>query len=188
MQVTRRLKRVDKRLRRDDCAEEVSEKEATLSSIRAASAYLSRTVVNRVQKLHPAGGNSFARPARTSKGMSGINAGDETLPDYPPNLAIDIGYSESSGQGPLRSQLSLRSRHDGYAAHTDSVLLGFGVGTEYTHARRCWEGVQRRTQRPHGNCLCLRRFSTKTLLFVPQAALTYLNKKQEVLSRHRKTC
>lgn len=158
------------------CAEEVSEREATLSSIRAASAYLSRTVVNRVQKLRPAGGSSFSRPARTSRGVTGLNAGDEALPDYPPNLAIDIGYSESSG-GDLFEANSRYVLVMMDTLLTQQSLLGFGLGTEYTR-ESLLGGAQRRTQGLTATAYTA-HILNKNFTLVPQAALTYLNKKKK---------
>ena len=108
--------------------------------------------------------------------MSGINAGDETLPGYPPNLAIDIGYSESSGQG-------LFEANSRYAlVMTDTLLtpkrlLGFGVGTEYTR-ESLLGGVQRRTRGLTATAY-LAEILNKNFTLVPQAALTYLNKNKK---------
>ncbi len=159
------------------CAEHVSEREATLATIRAASAYLSRTVVNRVQKLRPAGGSSFARPARTSSGVTGLNAGDEALPDYPPNLAIDIGYSKSSGGEGLFEANSRYVLVMMDTLLTPQSLLGFGLGTEYTR-ESLLGGTQRRTQGLTATAYTA-HILNKNLTLVPQAALTYLNKKKK---------
>ena len=159
------------------CAEEVSEREATLASVRAASAYLSRTVVNRVQKLRPSGGSSFSRPARTSRGVTGINAGDNMVPDYPPNLAIDVGYNKSSGGEGL-----FETRSSYVLVMTDTLLtpqrlIGFGVGTEYTR-ESLLGGTQRRTRGLTATAY-LAEILNENFTLVPQAALTYLNKNKK---------
>ena len=159
------------------CAEHISEREATLASVRAASAYLSRTVVNRVQKLRPSGGTSFSRPARTSRGVTGINAGDNMVPDYPPNLAIDVGYSKSSGGEGL-----FETRSSYVLVMTDTLLtpqrlVGFGVGTEYTR-ESLLGGTQRRTRGLTATAY-LAEILNKNFTLVPQAALTYLNKNKK---------
>ncbi len=159
------------------CAEHVSEREATLASARAASAYLSRTVVNRVQKLRPSGGSSFSRPARTSSNLTGLNAGDNMVPDYPANLAVDVGYSKSSGGEGL-----FETRSSYVLVMTDTLLtpqrlIGFGVGTEYTR-ESLLGGTQRRTRGLTATAY-LAEILNKNFTLVPQAALTYLNKNKK---------
>ena len=160
----------------EQCAEEVSERESTLATARAASTYLSRTVVDRIQKLRPVGQTSFGNLALPSDGMTGVNAGDEVASDYPPNLALDISYSRSRRGGlfDARSQYVLIVTD---RLLTAQRLLGFGAGAEYTR-EALYGGVQRRT-RGITATVYLAQILTESVTFVPQAALTYLDKESE---------
>lgn len=161
----------------EQCAAEVWERESALATARAASVYFSRTVVNRVQKLRPVGRTSFGSAARSSGGMTGINAGEEVLPDYPPNLAVDIGYSRSQSR---RGIFDARSNY--VLVLTDRLLttkrlFGFGAGMEYTR-ESLLGGVDRRTRGVTATAY-LAQILTENITLVPQAAVTYLNKESE---------
>ena len=159
----------------NDCAEEVAARESTLSALRAASAYLSRTITNRVQKLRPAGGSSFQRPARLARGKTGLNAGDVTRPTYPSNLAMDVGYSSSRGGDDLFKARSLYVLVMTDTLLTRQRLVGAGVGTEYT--RQSLLGSSVRRTRGLTATVYAAEILNETFTLLPQAALTHLRKK-----------
>lgn len=161
----------------EQCATEVSERESTLATARAASVYFSRTVVNRIQKLRPVGRTSFGSAARSSGGMTGINAGDDVLPDYPPNLAVDIGYSRSQNRQGLFDARSNYALILTDRLLTTKRLFGFGAGMEYTR-ESLLGGVDRRTRGITATAY-LAEILTENITLVPQAAVTYLNKESE---------
>ena len=163
--------------RAEQCATEVSERESALATARAASVYVSRTVVNRVQKLRPVGQSSFGSGALSSGGMTGINAGEDVLPDYPPNLAVDIGYSRSQNR---RGLFNARSNYVLFLTDrllTTKRLFGFGAGMEYTR-ESLLGGVDRRSRGITATAY-LAQILTDDITLVPQAAVTYLDKTSE---------
>ena len=163
--------------RAGQCAMEVSERESTLATARAASVYVSRTVVNRVQKLRPVGQSSFGSGALSSGGMTGINAGEDVLPDYPPNLAVDVGYSRSQNR---RGLFNARSNYVLFLTDrllTTKRLFGFGAGMEYTR-ESLLGGVDRRSRGITATAY-LAQILTEDITLVPQAAVTYLDKTSE---------
>ena len=162
------------------CAEEVSEREATLATARAASAYLSRTVTSRVQKFRPVGGTSFQRPARQARGMTGINAGDVARPDYPPNLGFDVGYSSSGGGEDLFKARSIYVLVMTDTLLTQQRLAGVGVGMEYT--RESLFGSSVRRTRGLTATAYVAEILNETFTLLPQAALTYLKRTKNVTS------
>ena len=155
------------------CAEEVSQRESALAGARAASVYLSRTVVGRVQKLRTADGTSFSDLSPGADRATGMNAGDHVEPDYPPNLAVDIGYSWSRDEG-------LFDARSTYVLALTDVLLsskrlfGYGVGAEYT--RESLFGATERRTRGLTATVYLAEILTDRITLVPQAALTYLDR------------
>ena len=167
--------------RAEQCATEVSERESTLATARAASVYVSRAVVNRVQKLRPVGQTSFGSVVLSPGGMTGINAGEDVLPDYPPNLAVDIGYSRSQDG---RGLFDARSNYVLFLTDrllTTKRLFGFGAGMEYTR-EFLLGGVDRRTRGITATAY-LAQILTEDITLVPQAAVTYLDKNSETTDR-----
>ena len=110
-------------------------------------------------------------------GVTGLNAGDEVLPDYPANLAVDVGYSKSSGGDGLFETRSSYVLVMSDTLLTPQRLIGFGVGTEYTR-ESLLGGTQRRTRGLTATAY-LAEILNENFTLVPQAALTYLNKNKK---------
>lgn len=160
--------------------EKVAERESALSTARAASSFLSRTVVNRIQNLRSPGESSFEKPKNTSSNITGINAGDVALPDYRLNMAaVELSHSKSqiSGQFETRSSHALAMME---TLLTPQRLAGIGVGTEYTRESLLGGSVKR--SKGLTATAYLAEILNKNFILVPQAALTLLDKEKQLPS------
>ena len=153
------------------------EKESQLSTAKESTSYFTRTVVNRIRALRPIGGASFSLPKQTASaartGATGLNAGDETLPDYPANLSVDVGHSRTR----FANRYDTRSTHT--LGTTDRLvgpqrLVGYGVGFE--QARESLFGGSVKRSRGLTATAYLAEILDDNFTLVPQAALTVLSR------------
>lgn len=148
--------------------------ESALAATGEAAAVVSHTVIARVLALRPAAGGGFRRPAAAARGRpTGLNAGDEPLPDYPDNASIDVTH------GKTRSPGRFESRSTWIVAGRDTLLdwnrlLGYGVGVE--QIREALPGGYRRT-RGIAATAWMAQILDDNFTVVPQAALSWLFKR-----------
>lgn len=157
-------------------AEEVEDikAESALAATGEAAAAVSQTVIARVLALRPAAGGGFRRPtAAAYTGPTGLNAGDEPLPDYPDNASIDVTH------GKTRSPGRFESRSTWVVGSRDTLLdwnrlLGYGVGVE--QIREALPAGYRRTRGVTATAW-MAQILDDNFTVVPQAALSWLLKR-----------
>ena len=156
---------------------EAVEHESALSTTEESASALSRAVINRVLALRPAGGGGFRSPASgaAAAGSTGLNAGDEPLPDYPANVSVDVSY----GKTRLPGRFETRSAYA--VSMTDTLLdwdnlFGYGVGVEQVR-ESLLGGASKRTRGITATAY-MAQILDDNFTLVPQASLSYLLKKR----------
>ena len=111
--------------------------------------------------------------------MTGINAGQDVRPDYPPNMGVAFNHSKSriSGQFETRSSYVLAMTE---TLLTPQRLAGLGLGIEDTRESLLGGSVKR--SRGLTATAYLAEILNKNFTLVPQAALTFLDKEKQLAS------